>query len=73
MTTFTLLILLMLGIEAGLLVMRHRRRQAPRWIGNYRYNTFRGSDPTDYYSGLDRDSARVDAEMLAMSRRAPHN
>ena len=71
MTTFALLILVTVAIGAGVLALRHWH--GPGWTGNYRYHSLRSSDSADYYAGLDRDAVRVDAEVLAMSRRAPHN
>lgn len=73
MTTFALLVLVMLVLEGGLFVLRRRPRPAPHWLRNLRYNALRPSDPADYYNGIDRDAARVNAEILAMSHRAPHN
>ncbi|MCX5042607.1 hypothetical protein OG921_05410 [Aldersonia sp. NBC_00410] len=73
MTTFALLVLVMLALEGGLVALRRRPRPAPAWLPNFRYNALRPSDPADSYTGIDRDAARVNAEILAMSHRAPHN
>lgn len=74
MTTFIVLVLSLLVLHGLFLAFRNHGRHAATWRGTqYRHNFFRPDGymgTTDY---VDRDAQRMLGEMVAMSRRAPHN
>ncbi len=74
MTTFLVLVLSLLALHGLFLAFRsHGSRTEMRHGVQYRHNFFRPDGymgTTDY---IDRDAQRTIGEMVAMSRRAPHN